>query len=80
MKRLSLDGGAKLIDIDAKSEAYRICSLINLFTMKHLTVHLALVTSLLGVRKGGLQGADIFFTTSDYANKILSTLGNGRQV
>ena len=25
MKRLRLDGGAKLIDIDAKSEAYRIC-------------------------------------------------------
>ena len=73
MKRLRLDGGAKLIDIDAKSEAYRICWLIDLFTMKHLTVHLALVTSLLGVQKGGLQGADLFFTTNDYANKILST-------
>ena len=73
MERLRVDGGAKLIDIDVKSEAYMVCWLIDLFTMKHLTVHLALVTSLLGVQKGGLQGADLFFTTNDYANKILST-------
>ena len=73
MKKLRLDGGVKLIDIDAKSEAYRICWLIELLNKEHLSVHLAVVTLLLGVQKGGLEGSDLFFTTNDYARKILTT-------
>ena len=73
MKKLRLDGGVKLIDIDAKSDAYRICWLIELLDKEHLSVHLAVVTSLLGAQKGGLEGSDLFFTTNDYAKKILST-------
>ena len=73
MKKLRLDGGAKLIDIVVKSETYRICWLIELLHRDHLHTHLAVVTSLLGIQKGGLEGPDLFFTTNDYANKTLST-------
>ena len=73
MKKLRLDGGAKLIDIDVKSEAYRICWLIELLNKEHLKVHLGIITALIGVQKGGLEGSDLFFTTHDFATKILTT-------
>ena len=73
MKKLRLDGGAKLIDIDVKCNTYRICWLIELLDKDHLRTHLAVVTSLIGIQKGGLEGIDLFFTTNDYARKILKT-------
>ena len=41
--------------------------------MFQLTGHLSLVTDLLGEQKGELQGLDLFFTSKQYARRVLRT-------
>ena len=73
MKKLRLHGGAKLIDIRTKTDTYKVRWLMELVTDSNLSFHSGLVSSLLGVQKGGLQGVEIFFTTCHYAKSVLRT-------
>ena len=66
MIKLRKDGGAKLIDIKNKAHASNIQWLMEITTSTQLTTHLALLTTLLGIQKGGLQGTDLFFITKEY--------------
>ena len=71
MKKLRLDGGIKLIDIQTKVEASRCMWLLNLIENPNLATHLAVVDSLIGLQKGGLRTTDIVFTNTYYCNKLL---------
>ena len=71
MQKLRAHGGAKLVNITVKSEASKIRWLMDLCTNPQLVTHLALVTRLLGVQKGGLSGVDLFFTSKHYARRTL---------
>ena len=73
MKKLRLDGGIKLIDIQTKIDTSRAMWLMELVHDPNLKTHLAIMTSLLGVQKGGLVGIDLIFTDKNYCNKILKT-------
>lgn len=73
MKKLRLDGGAKLIDIDTKIDTYKVRWLIEITSNEKLSTHLQLMAALLGKQKGGLQGEDFLFTTKHYIDKILKT-------
>ena len=70
MHKLRKHGGTKLINIQAKAEAYKIKWLIDLYVDPKLTVHLALMDRLLGEQKGKCCGKDLFFTTK-HARKVL---------
>ena len=71
MHKLRKHGGTKLINIQAKAEASKIKWLIDLCVDPKLTVHLALMDSLLGEQKGKCRGKDLYFTTKHYARKVL---------
>ena len=71
MKKLRLDGGIKLIDIQTKLETSRSMWLMDLLDNPSLQVHLAVVTSLVGTQKGGLQATDLVFTNVFYCNRLL---------
>ena len=71
LHRLRLDGGAKLVHIQHKSEASKIDWLVNLCVNPTLSLHKALVERLLGTHKGDLSGLDLMFTTRHYARKIM---------
>ena len=71
MKKLRLDGGIKLIDIQAKLEASRCMWLLDLVENPNLVTHLAVVDSLIGLQKGGLRITDIIFTNKYYCKKLL---------
>ena len=45
---------------------------MELCTNPDLTAHLAVLTRLLGVQKGGLQGLELFFTTKYYARRVMT--------
>ena len=71
MFKLRQDGGTKLINIQAKSEASKVKWLVDLCIQPDLNTHLALIARLLGEQKGKGTGKDLFFTTKNYARKIL---------
>ena len=71
MFKLRQDGGTKLINIQAKSEASKVKWLVDLCVQPDLNTHLALIARLLGEQKGKGTGKDLFFTTKNYARKIL---------
>ena len=71
MFKLRQDGGTKLINIQAKSEASKVKWLVDLCVQPELNTHLALIARLLGEQKGKGTGKDLFFTTQNYARKIL---------
>ena len=71
MKKLRLDGGIKLIDIQTKLEASRCLWLFDLIENPNLATHLSVVDSLIGPQKGGLDITDIVFTNKYYCNKLL---------
>ena len=73
MKKLRLHGGAKLIDIQTKTDTYKVKWLMELVTDGDLSFHSKLVASLLGKQRGGLVGTELFFTTHNYAKNILKT-------
>merc|ERR1712080_687967 len=70
MQKLRQDGGAKLINIKAKVDAYRIGWLLQLVTCPSLKTHKDVMEALLGKHKGNLKGTDLFFTTKHYAKKV----------
>ena len=74
MQKLRAHGGAKLVNITVKSEASKIHWLMALYTNPQLVTHLALVTHLLGVQKGGLTGVDLFFTSEHYARRTIKAI------
>lgn len=67
--KLRTDGGAKLINVQAKSEALEVKWLVELLDGRDSTTHLTLMTHLLGVHAGRLAGMELFFTTTKYAKK-----------
>ncbi len=73
MKKLRLHGGVKLIDIQTKTDTYKVKWLMELVTIESLHFHSKLIASLIGMQKGGLQGTEIFFTTHQYAKNTLKT-------
>ncbi len=73
MKKLRLHGGAKLIDIQTKTDTYRVRWLMELVANEDLRFHSSLIASLIGTQKGGLEGVDLFFTTKQYAKSVLKT-------
>ena len=73
MQKLRQDGGAKLINIQSKIEASKIRWLLELVTNTELSTHVIVIEKLLGTQKGSLIGTELFFTTKQYANRILKT-------
>ena len=73
MKKLRLHGGVKLVDIQTKTDTYRVRWLMELVADENLSFHSGLVASLLGSQRGGLRGTELFFTTHSYAKNILKT-------
>ena len=73
MYKLREHDGAKLVNVQAKSEASKIQWLVQLCSNPILTGHLSLVTDLLGEQKGKLQGLELFFTSKHYARRVLRT-------
>ena len=71
MKKLRKDGGAKLVDIQSKAQAANVKWLLDLAILPQLTTHTALLTTLLGIQKGGLRGTDLFFISENYFVKLL---------
>ena len=71
MKKLRLDGGIKLIDIQTKLEAYRARWLLDLAENPSLISHRAVMTSLIGVQKGGLSGPELIFVNEYYTKRLL---------
>lgn len=71
LKKLRLDGGIKLIHIHSKLEAYRARWLMDLAQNPSLVSHLAVMTSLIGVQKGGLSGLELIFVNDYYSKKLL---------
>ena len=65
------DGGAKLVDIKSKSQASNIQWLMEITTSTQLQTHQELITKLLGIQKGGLQGVDLLFITKEYFQQEL---------
>ena len=61
MKKLRLHGGIKLIDVQTKIDSYRARWLFDVVTNPDLVSHRALMTSLVGIQKGGLHGIDLIF-------------------
>ena len=72
MFKLRQDGVTKLINIQAKSEASKVKWLVDVCVQPDLNIHLALIARLLGEQKGKSTGKDLFFTTKNYARKILN--------
>ena len=60
-----------MIDIQSKIDAYRSMWLITLTQNDNLRSHMAVMTSLVGVQKGGLQGADLLFVNQFYCRRLL---------
>ena len=73
LKKLRSNGGIKLIDIQTKIETYRSKWLIELAHNQDLVSHKAVMTSLIGIQKGGLQGTDLLFVNNYYTKKLLNT-------
>ena len=71
MKKLRLDGGIKLIDLQTKIDTYRVMWLFDLTVNSNLLAHKALFTSLVGTQKGGLQGTDLIFVNRYYCKRLL---------
>ena len=71
MKKLRLHGGIKLIDIQAKIETYRSRWLIDIASNPNLTSHRAVMTSLVGTQKGGLEGTDLIYVNKYYCKRLL---------
>ena len=71
MKKLRLHGGIKLIDIQTKIDTYRSMWLIDLATNPNLAHHRAIMTSLVGTQKGGLEGTDLIFVNRYYCRRLL---------
>ena len=71
MKKLRLDGGIKLIDIQTKIDTSRSMWLMELVHNPNLKTHLEVMNSLLGVQKGGLVGSELLFTNTYYCNRLL---------
>ena len=71
LRKLRAHGGAKLVDISCKSSASKIQWLVDLCINPNVSLHLALVTRLLGVQPGHLEGVELFFTTQHFTNKLL---------
>ena len=71
MKKLRLDGGVKLIDIQAKVESARAMWLMDLANNCDLKAHAAIMTAIVGEQKGGLTGVDLIFATASYCTKLL---------
>lgn len=70
LKKLRLDGGIKLIDIQVKLETYRSMWLMDLVTNPNLINHLAVMTSLIGPQKGGLSGKELIFVDEHYSKRL----------
>ena len=64
--KLREHGGAKLVHVQAKSEASKVQWLIDLCINPTLSGHL-------GYQKGKPHGSDLFFTSKHYAKRILRT-------
>ena len=73
MQKLRQDGGVKLINIRTKANTYKTKWLMELMTTPELRSHQLLMSSLIGIQKGGLEGIDLFFTTQNYTKRILKT-------
>ena len=73
LKKLRLHGGIKLIDIQVKLETYRSMWLIDLTIKPSLKTHLAVMTSLVGVQKGGLYGKELFFVDEHYSKRLFKS-------
>ena len=71
MKKLRLDGGVKLVDIQTRLETSRSVWMMDLVGSPDLRTHLAVVTSLVGTQRGGLQVSDLIFTNTFYCNRLL---------
>ena len=71
MKKLRLDGGIKLIDIQTKLEAYRATWMLDLTENPNLRSHVAVIKSLIGTQKGGITGLELIFLDEYYTKKIL---------
>ena len=69
--KLRRDGGLKLINLQTKSESYKIKWLMDLATNQNLNTHLSIMTLIIGTQKGGLRGKDLFFTTKQYTKNIM---------
>ena len=73
LRKLREDGGAKLIDVNAKAETYQVRWLLEVTSKEVLRIHLNLIKALLGTQKGGLQGEDFLFTTKQYIDRSFNT-------
>ena len=71
MKKLRLHGGIKLIDIQTKIDTYRAMWLIDIAINTNLVSHKAVMTSLVGIQKGGLQGTDLLFVNQYYCKRLI---------
>lgn len=71
MKKLRLHGGIKLIDVQTKIDSYRARWLFDVVTNPDLVSHRALMTSLVGIQKGGLHGIDLIFVNEYYCKRLL---------
>ena len=71
MKKLRKHGGAKVIDIQTKTEASKIRWLMELATNPNLQIHMNIITTLIGHQKGSLTGLELFFITKQCARRTL---------
>ena len=69
-------GGAKLIDVQAKSGASKVKWLMELCFRPDLDTHRHLFTNLVGEHKGKLSGIDLFFTKYSYARLNLKSISS----
>ena len=72
MKKLRLQGGIKLIDIQTRVETSRAIWLINLLQNTDLKTNLAVATALVGTQKGALRLKDLAFTNTYYCTRLLA--------
>ena len=71
MKKIRLQVGIKLIDIQTRVETSRTIWLINLLQNTDLKTNLAVATALVGTQKGDLKLKDLPFTNTYYCTKLL---------
>ena len=72
--KLREDGGAKLINVQARSEALKVKWLVELLDGTDSKTHLTLITHLIGRHTGWLAGMELFFTTNKYAKRYLKEI------
>ena len=71
--KLREDGGLKLVDIQAKSEASKVKWLMEVASDPSLKTNLDVITILLGMQKCDIKGKDLFFLPTYYIDLRLKT-------